>query len=279
MTNGIARASVIRFVGQFDGRIAQADASVVLALDVRSGHAGAASAGREEATVIAVAVLEQHLTIGTLPTIVVAIAAAVVGDEDACLGTSVRPRCQWRGLCDSALHILGVVTVALFGVEVEGAWAGVSDHFALPAHLVAIAIELVLDEDAIGQNVAIAVGIHFGHARKITYAGLSARIVVQSGVADATLTHAVCTIVIAIARVRIGGEAIRLWRAWIAGDALDISGRHAILTLSIIEKTAVAGAAHGLAIHALYPGIAGARIIHLRAIDDQSANDFRIKCG
>lgn len=277
MTNGIARASIFRFVGQLNARIAQADASVVLALDVRSGHAGAAPACREEATVIANAVLEQHLTIGTLPAIVVAIAAAVVGDEYACLGASVRPRCRWRGLCDSALHILGVVTVALCGVEVEGGWAGVTDHFALPAHLIAIAIELVLDEDAVGQNVAIAVGIHFGNARKITYAGLSARIVVQSGVADATLAHTVCTVVITIARVRIGSETIWLCCAWIAGDALDISGRNAILTLSIIEETFVAGAAHGFAIDALYPGIAGARIIHLCAIDDQSAKDFRIK--
>lgn len=222
--------------------------------------------------------LQGYLAAFHRPAVIVTIAGSVIGNKHAGVGThSLCGDIRHRG--KGALHILGIIALGRRGTEVEGARAGAVDHLAIPAHLPAIAVRGVLDENAIRQNVAVAVRIHLHRTREVPDAVLRPGIEVHSLVADTVRTLSVGAVVVAIAGVRICRKAVGHRCTGIAGHTLDAVGGQALLALPVVEESGAAGPAHRLAVDALDPRVAGPRIVHLGSVDHQRADNCRIEGG
>jgi len=150
--------------------------------------------------------LQGKLSVCQFLAVVVAIAGSVIGNKSTRFGTHTLFG-NIRHCFEVTRHILWIIALTRGSLEIESARTGAVYHLAIPAHLVAIAVVRVLDEDTIRQDVAVAVRVHLIRTRKVPDAVLGPRIEVHSRVADAMLSLAILAVVIPVAGVRIRCES------------------------------------------------------------------------
>lgn len=269
LADRVAPAAIIRLVGQLNGGIAQAHASIVAAFHLGSRDTGSAIGGQEKSSIGADAMLQRELSIAQILAVVVAIAGLVIRYKSTRLWTYTLLADIWHW-DEVTLHILRIIALGRGGLEVEGARTGSIDHLAIPAQLIAIAVVRVLDEDPIRQDVAIAIRVHFIRARKIADAVLRARIEIHPSVAHSVRPLAILAIVITIAGVRISRESGGQSSARITGQTLDTTGTQAFLALPVVEESSRTATTHRAPIDALNPRVARPRIVHLGSVDHQA---------
>ncbi|KAI8036651.1 hypothetical protein M5D96_010452 [Drosophila gunungcola] len=222
--------------------------------------------------------LQGKLSIAHFLAVEVAIAGPVVGNKSSRFRThSLFDDIRHWG--EIALHILRIIARGRGGVEVESARASAIQHLATPAHLIAIAVVHVLDENTIRQDVTVAVRVHFIRARIIPYAVLRPRIEVHSRRAHTVVSLAIYAVIVPIAGVRVGSKSGGQSCARIAGQALYTARTLALLAFPVVEKSSSTGSTNWLPIDALNPRIAGPRIVHLGPIDHQFAYQGRVEGG